>query len=264
MRVIIKKETSQETYFGTCMQHRTTSACTQHSPITRTKLPCLLLKYNLLKKSRNMTAQRVIGYGLRRITSKGSGQAKGYVLGNYGVLGEVMLKGTHFGAYTKSSRMYIDLTENTPYYSRPIRRIQDFDESKDHCLTLKNMPYPHQRYAVYNTLVNEEESTGFTSIRRIHQEDTAYPCLHSPKTTKERRPICLRMDDPNITMEEYIRLEEEKSRKRGKVFNWETAMYGKMWYDEDVHDLISVETESPAIAFNDQIASNKHFLVNPR
>ncbi|GJY89692.1 hypothetical protein Tco_0504888 [Tanacetum coccineum] len=31
------------------------------------------------------------------------------------------------------------------------------------------------------------------------------------------------MDDPNITMEEYIRLEEEKARKRGKVFNWETA-----------------------------------------
>ncbi|GKD51881.1 hypothetical protein Tco_1280857 [Tanacetum coccineum] len=29
------------------------------------------------------------------------------------------------------------------------------------------------------------------------------------------------MDDPNITMEEYIRLEEEKARIRGKVFNWE-------------------------------------------
>ncbi|GJV57222.1 hypothetical protein Tco_1458227 [Tanacetum coccineum] len=63
---------------------------------------------------------------------------------------------------------------NTPYYSRPIRRIQDFDELKDHCLTLKNTPYPHQRYAVYNTLVNKEEPTGFTTIRRIHQEDTAY------------------------------------------------------------------------------------------
>ncbi|GJU89266.1 hypothetical protein Tco_1301689 [Tanacetum coccineum] len=60
----------------------------------------------------------------------------------------------------------------------PIRRIQDFDESKDHCLTLKNTPYPHQRYAVYNTLVKEEELIGFTSIRRIHQEDTAYPSLH--------------------------------------------------------------------------------------
>ncbi|GJV14287.1 hypothetical protein Tco_1359610 [Tanacetum coccineum] len=36
------------------------------------------------------------------------------------------------------------------------------------------------------------------------------------------------MDDMNITMEEYIWLEEEKSQKRGKVFNWETAKYGKI------------------------------------
>nr|GEX62580.1 hypothetical protein [Tanacetum cinerariifolium] len=33
------------------------------------------------------------------------------------------------------------------------------------------------------------------------------------------------MDDPNITMEEYIRLEEEKDHRRGKVYNWETATY---------------------------------------
>ncbi|GJY77851.1 hypothetical protein Tco_0483652 [Tanacetum coccineum] len=33
------------------------------------------------------------------------------------------------------------------------------------------------------------------------------------------------MDDPNITMEEYIRLEEEKARRRSKVYNWETATY---------------------------------------
>nr|GEU71659.1 heteroglycan glucosidase 1 [Tanacetum cinerariifolium] len=31
------------------------------------------------------------------------------------------------------------------------------------------------------------------------------------------------MDNPSITMEEYIMFEEEKARKRGKVFNWETA-----------------------------------------
>ncbi|GKC91663.1 hypothetical protein Tco_1152312 [Tanacetum coccineum] len=72
------------------------------------------------------------------------------------------------------------------------------------------------------------------------------------------------MDDPNITMEEYMRLEEEKARKHGKVFNREIAKYGKIWYDDDVHDLRSVETEFPAIAFNDQISSKKHFLVNPR
>ncbi|GKE16998.1 hypothetical protein Tco_1424575 [Tanacetum coccineum] len=36
------------------------------------------------------------------------------------------------------------------------------------------------------------------------------------------------MDDPNITIEEYIRLEEEKSHRHGKVYNWETATYGRI------------------------------------
>ncbi|GKB97435.1 hypothetical protein Tco_0983572 [Tanacetum coccineum] len=60
------------------------------------------------------------------------------------------------------------------------------------------------------------------------------------------------MDDPNITMEEYIRLEEEKARKRRRVFNWETAKYEKIWYDEDIHDLRSVATEFLAITFIDE------------
>ncbi|GJZ27952.1 hypothetical protein Tco_0572599 [Tanacetum coccineum] len=71
------------------------------------------------------------------------------------------------------------------------------------------------------------------------------------------------MDNPNITMEEYIRLEEEKARKRRKVFNWETAKYGKIWYDEDVHDLRSVETEFPAIVFNDNLTSNETLFCEP-
>ncbi|GJX43621.1 hypothetical protein Tco_0260297 [Tanacetum coccineum] len=174
------------------------------------------------------------------------------------------------------------------YFVKPIRRIQDFDELKDHCLTLKNTPYPHQRYVVYNTLVKDEEGTSFTSIRRIHQEDTAYPCLHFtryhegfksntpyPGTSIRRIQDLLytkiledikrgpyskkspirHMDDPNITMEEYIRLEEEKTRRRGKVYNWETAMYGKIWDNEDVHDLGSVENEFPSIVFNDTLTS---------
>ncbi|GJW93602.1 ty3-gypsy retrotransposon protein [Tanacetum coccineum] len=77
-------------------------------------------------------------------------------------------------------------TTYTAYHSRSIRHIQDFDELKDHCLTLKNMSYPHQRYAIYNTLVNKEEPTGFTSCR-IHQEDTAYPCPNFTKTSIKRR-----------------------------------------------------------------------------
>ncbi|GJW18683.1 hypothetical protein Tco_0026119 [Tanacetum coccineum] len=71
------------------------------------------------------------------------------------------------------------------------------------------------------------------------------------------------MDDPNITMEEYIRLEEEKAQKRDKVFNWETAKYGKIWYDEDVHDLRSVKIEFPAIVFNDNLTSNETHFCEP-
>ncbi|GKD27904.1 hypothetical protein Tco_1234118, partial [Tanacetum coccineum] len=62
------------------------------------------------------------------------------------------------------------------------------------------------------------------------------------------------MEDPNISIEVYIRLEEEKARKRGKVFNREIAKYGKIMYYEDVHDLRSVEIKFLAIAFNDQIS----------
>ncbi|GJY74597.1 hypothetical protein Tco_0479028 [Tanacetum coccineum] len=71
------------------------------------------------------------------------------------------------------------------------------------------------------------------------------------------------MDDPNITMEEYIRLEEEKARRRGKVYNWETATYGKIWDNEDVHDLRSVETEFPATVFNVTLTSEAALSCEP-
>ncbi|GJT01653.1 hypothetical protein Tco_0822822 [Tanacetum coccineum] len=71
------------------------------------------------------------------------------------------------------------------------------------------------------------------------------------------------MDDPNITMEEYIRLEEEKARRRGKVYNWETATYGKIWDNENIHDLGSVETEFPTIVFNDTLTSEATLWCEP-
>ncbi|GJU77700.1 hypothetical protein Tco_1274770 [Tanacetum coccineum] len=51
------------------------------------------------------------------------------------------------------------------------------------------------------------------------------------------------MDDPNINMKEYIRLEEEKAHRRGKVYNWETATY--------------------AIVFNDTITSEAALSCEP-
>ncbi|GJT87686.1 hypothetical protein Tco_1069403 [Tanacetum coccineum] len=72
------------------------------------------------------------------------------------------------------------------------------------------------------------------------------------------------MEDPDITMEEYIRLEEEKSRRHDKVYNWETATYGRIWYDNYVHDLRSIETEFPAIVFNDTLTSEVALSCEPK
>ncbi|GJY76975.1 hypothetical protein Tco_0482091 [Tanacetum coccineum] len=56
--------------------------------------------------------------------------------------------------------------------------------------------------------------------------------------------------------EEWIwRIDFLYSFRRGKVYNWETATYGKIWDNEDVHDLGSVETEFPDIVFNDMLTS---------
>ncbi|GKD75288.1 hypothetical protein Tco_1333570 [Tanacetum coccineum] len=62
------------------------------------------------------------------------------------------------------------------------------------------------------------------------------------------------MDDLNLTMEEYIRLEEEKAHKCEKVFNWQTATYGKIRVDDDLHNLSSVKAEFQAIVINDAVA----------
>ncbi|GKB23657.1 hypothetical protein Tco_0863058 [Tanacetum coccineum] len=62
------------------------------------------------------------------------------------------------------------------------------------------------------------------------------------------------IDDPNMTMEEYIRLEEEKARRRGRVCNWQTATYGKIRVSDDLYDLRSMEAEFPAIVINDAFA----------
>ncbi|GJS04370.1 hypothetical protein Tco_0320878 [Tanacetum coccineum] len=59
------------------------------------------------------------------------------------------------------------------------------------------------------------------------------------------------MDEQNMTMEEYIKLEEEKACRRGRVFNWQTASYGKIQVDDDLYDLRSMEAEFLAIVIDD-------------
>nr|GEX94715.1 hypothetical protein [Tanacetum cinerariifolium] len=40
-------------------------------------------------------------------------------------------------------------------------------------------------------------------------------------------------------------------------------MYGRIWYDEDVHDLISVETEFPTIVLDDAFTSEVTLSCEP-
>ncbi|GJZ48082.1 hypothetical protein Tco_0601914 [Tanacetum coccineum] len=72
------------------------------------------------------------------------------------------------------------------------------------------------------------------------------------------------MDDPNITMEEYIRLEEEKAQRHGRTFNWQTATYGKMEYCKDEDDsFTNFETEYSAIVFDDTLTSDATLSCEP-
>ncbi|GJZ98820.1 hypothetical protein Tco_0671273 [Tanacetum coccineum] len=63
------------------------------------------------------------------------------------------------------------------------------------------------------------------------------------------------MDDPKITMTEYIQLEDEKSCRRGREFNWETATYGKVRCFEDINYFKDFENQFPAIVYNDALIS---------
>ncbi|GJU83021.1 hypothetical protein Tco_1285386 [Tanacetum coccineum] len=56
-----------------------------------------------------------------------------------------------------------------------------------------------------------------------------------------------------MTMEEYIKFEEEKARRRGRVFNWQTATYGKIRVDDGLYDLGSVEAKFPTIVIDDTV-----------
>ncbi|GJW73864.1 reverse transcriptase domain-containing protein [Tanacetum coccineum] len=102
-----------------------------------------------------------------------------------------------------------------------------------------------------------------------------YPTYHETSSGQ------VNMDDPNITMEEYIRPEEEKVQKRRKEFKWETAKYDS----ENDNDKVNMpsfpspeptvsclndldffkdfENEFPAIIYNDALTSKSDFSTEP-
>ncbi|GKE11842.1 hypothetical protein Tco_1415393, partial [Tanacetum coccineum] len=72
------------------------------------------------------------------------------------------------------------------------------------------------------------------------------------------------MEDPNIIMEEYIRLEEVKAQRHGRTFNWHTVRFRKVKYYEDEHDYFTdFKTEFPAIVFDNTLTSDTALPCEP-
>ncbi|GJS98323.1 hypothetical protein Tco_0819493 [Tanacetum coccineum] len=91
-------------------------------------------------------------------------------------------------------------------------------------------------------LVNISKRHAFWSLNEdILKTNTPYP------SRKIRRWMNRR-----LIWKIYIaQLEEEKSHRHGRVFNWKTATYGKIRVDDDLYDLRSKEAEFLAIVIDD-------------
>ncbi|GJY59023.1 hypothetical protein Tco_0458915 [Tanacetum coccineum] len=65
------------------------------------------------------------------------------------------------------------------------------------------------------------------------------------------------MDNLDITMEEYIQLMADNAQRRKETFNWEIAIYGKV-YCEEFDSFADFDTDFPAIVYNDASTSNQN------
>ncbi|GJV18926.1 hypothetical protein Tco_1367946 [Tanacetum coccineum] len=114
--------------------------------------------------------------------------------------------------------------------------------------------------AIRNTSGDDSHDSRTNGRRHV---STVCECTYTDFLKCQPLNLSVNMDDPNITMEEYIRLDEEKAHRHGKVYSWKTARYGKIWYDENVHDLRSVKTEFSSVVFNDKLTSKKALSCEP-
>nr|GEW92691.1 hypothetical protein [Tanacetum cinerariifolium] len=71
------------------------------------------------------------------------------------------------------------------------------------------------------------------------------------------------MDNPDITIEEYIELKAKKARRCGQEFNWETSTYGKVRYFDDIDYFKDFKNEFPAIVYNDALTTDHKISSEP-
>ncbi|GJZ08206.1 hypothetical protein Tco_0542489 [Tanacetum coccineum] len=113
--------------------------------------------------------------------------------------------------------------------------ISDTKPSKDEC----DEPYnKNQKNSCSDSFLkpylDAQEGNRIYNFKESNQYSPQIPVLAECDIRNPNELI----DDPNITIEEYIRLEEEKARRRGKVFNWETAKISFDDSDDEDHTVI--------------------------
>ncbi|GJZ73439.1 hypothetical protein Tco_0637585 [Tanacetum coccineum] len=156
------------------------------------------------------------------------------------VIMEYLVKTSKKARILELKRRHLKITVLTSYTAYPLRKIRRICA----CTSLKS---------------TKEQG----SIRRLRKKYRL--------SFKNDMPPREKMDNPNITMEEYIRLKEEKAHRHGKVYNWETATYDSENYKEkvnmpsfpshtvsyfnDLDFLKDFECEFPAIVYNDALTS---------
>ncbi|GJW17361.1 hypothetical protein Tco_0024797 [Tanacetum coccineum] len=105
-------------------------------------------------------------------------------------------------------------------------------------------------------------------IRVSIKEDTAYSCLHSPKTTENKAQYAVSRETQYAVFKiwnEYNILEDIKRgpySKKSLIRRIQLLGYA-VWDNEDVHDLRSFETEFPTIVFNDTLTSEATLSCEP-
>ncbi|GJR97335.1 hypothetical protein Tco_0269509 [Tanacetum coccineum] len=171
---------------------------------------------------------------------------------------ELALLRIRFGVYLVKVYVYEVIMEYLVKISKKTRILELKRRHLKIIVLTSNMPYPSRK------------------IRHI------CACT-SLKTTKEQNPIRLyyMMDNLNITMEEYIRLEEEKAHRHGIMCNWETARYDfendnekvnmpsfsspvpTVSYFDDLDFLKDFENEFRAIVYNDALTSKLDSSTEP-
>ncbi|GJW48443.1 putative reverse transcriptase domain-containing protein [Tanacetum coccineum] len=114
---------------------------------------------------------------------------------------------------------------------------------------------------VMNFILDQEEK-----VRQLEEYMCVIgsDCMQLSSEVVEKLKEEIRVKNNKFTENKKItRIEKEKARRCGEVYNWEIATYGKIWDNEDVHDLGSVETEFPAIVFNDTLISEVALSCEP-